>query len=245
MCTVTWTSRPGGYALYFNRDERRSRVAALPPAPAVGDGVRYLAPRDPEGGGSWIVASETGWTVCLLNFWASAPLVDAAERSSRGLLVTGLAAIDRFERVAEHADPRRYRPFTLLVLDPAGEARAFRSDGLEFIRRWAPDPPLLSSSSWDEGSVEGTREELWRASSLATGGTRADALAFMTRHAPERGPASPCMHRPDARTVSLTVVEVGAQRVSMAYADGPPCRHPLAEPVWLPRECCSTVLSSP
>jgi hypothetical protein len=42
-------------------------------------------------------------------------------------------------------------------------------------------------------------------------------------HAPERGPFSICMHRPDASTVSYTEIAVRDGRVTMRYKPGPSC----------------------
>ena len=59
--------------------------------------------------------------------------------------------------------------------------------------------------------------------------------AFHRSHEPQRGALSPCMHREEATTVSLTVIEVSARVVSMAYAAGPPCRTELGPPRRLER----------
>ena len=59
----------------------------------------------------------------------------------------------------------------------------------------------------------------------------ADFLFFHRSHRPERGAHSPCMHRDDARTVSLTGVRVTASAISMTYADGPPCSTELSPPL--------------
>jgi hypothetical protein len=66
-------------------------------------------------------------------------------------------------------------------------------------------------------------------------------LAYHESHVPERGPSSPCMHRPDARTVSFTCVRVDSHDVRMSYAPHPPCQgRPRDEPVRLPRSPSKT-----
>ena len=67
MSTVTWRRIPSGYQVFFNRDELRAREAALPPAPAELNGVRYLAPRESADGGTWLAVNERGLTLGLLD----------------------------------------------------------------------------------------------------------------------------------------------------------------------------------
>ena len=54
MCTASWLQQDGGFQLLCNRDEKRTRVAAVAPAAEWIDGVRVLAPRDEQGGGAWV-----------------------------------------------------------------------------------------------------------------------------------------------------------------------------------------------
>jgi hypothetical protein len=91
-------------------------------------------------------------------------------------------------------------------------------------------PPIASSGHCPE-TIQGERRRLFDAM-RAEG---APLLDIHRSHRPDQGPVSPCMHRPDARTVSLTHIVVDSERVTMAYADGPPCRSPLGEPLELRR----------
>ncbi|NIP92410.1 MAG: hypothetical protein GWO24_02620, partial [Akkermansiaceae bacterium] len=70
MCTLTWwRGTAGSYEVFFNRDEKRTRSIADPPRVHERDGVRFLAPLDPDGGGTWMLANDRGLLVCLLNRW--------------------------------------------------------------------------------------------------------------------------------------------------------------------------------
>ena len=61
MCTLTWgRDEAGGLEVFFNRDERKTRPVAEPPALDELNGVRFLSPRDPKGGGAWMIANELG-----------------------------------------------------------------------------------------------------------------------------------------------------------------------------------------
>jgi uncharacterized protein with NRDE domain len=67
MCTVTWLMEADSYTVFFNRDELKTRSHALHPAIKEQNGVRYIAPVDLDGGGTWIGVNEFGLTCGLLN----------------------------------------------------------------------------------------------------------------------------------------------------------------------------------
>ena len=71
MCTLTWCREGvvGSYEVFFNRDERKTREKAEPPRLHTAGEVRFLAPIDPEGGGTWMLVNEKQLLVCLLNRW--------------------------------------------------------------------------------------------------------------------------------------------------------------------------------
>lgn len=224
MCTATWLWDDEGYWLFFNRDERRTRERAQPPACFERDGLAYLAPRDGDAGGTWLAVNETGLCVALLNYYdaPAAPVAPSASFTSRGLLVASLATMTRLvelERGFAALEMHRYRPFTLLALTPR-EAALFEWTGSSLRRLPEPTPRLLSSSGHDAPTSYRRRREV-----LATVEPNSPPALrqFHRSHQPERGAFSPCMHRADASTVSFSVVRVGRQRVSIEYADGPPC----------------------
>ncbi len=96
-------------------------------------------------------------------------------------------------------------------------------------------PPLCSSSFDDQGSSH-ARTRLYTELSARHGlDLHGRHLRFHQSHLPERGPYSVCMHRPDAATVSFTLVMVESTSVTMVYADGPPCATPLEHLVTLDR----------
>jgi hypothetical protein len=67
MCTVTWELDGDAYRLYCNRDEKFTRATAEPPTAYVSaqTGLRFLSPRDPDGGGTWLTVNELGMrSVC-------------------------------------------------------------------------------------------------------------------------------------------------------------------------------------
>ena len=239
---MTWLERCSGYEVFFNRDERRTRKPASPPRVATSGGTRFLAPLDGDFGGSWIAVNEYGLTLALQNGYVD--LDDVAHEppqgfESRGLLLTSLAGArskDEMLHGLETQDLHRFRSFLLTLFD---------ADGAPSLVRWlrgtrdldpAPSMPLVSSS-FETLEVRCSREQVFRDLAVAYEGDPLELrLAYHESHRPARGPASVCMHRPEAHTVSFSRVEVDAGEVRFHYAAHSPCRgRPQGEPVRLAR----------
>ncbi|MCG8461455.1 MAG: NRDE family protein, partial [Holophagales bacterium] len=189
-----------------------------------------LMPVDTDAGGTWISVNRHGLALALLNRYQDTPPphIDggAGPRPlrSRGLLVRELAGSGSAERVFEGLaaiEVARHAPFSLLVLEPSA-AWCVSWNGRQLS---APERPVapLASSGHDPLGVPEVRLGLWRQTFGNTPPDRRSCLELHRGHRPERGAASPCMHRSDARTVSFTHVLVSRERVAMSYADGPPC----------------------
>lgn len=211
MCTVTWVHEGDGYQLLSNRDERRSRAAALGPRVREQDGVRFVAPVDGEFGGTWIGANELGVSLCLLNGAGGCGV------RSRGLLVADLLSAPSLTETAERfrrLDLSLYAPFTLLVLAP-GRDTVFEWSGR--VRNERRAEPPLASSSLDPAGVRARRRAEFR--------EHAGPLeAFHASHASGPSAYSPCMHRADAETVSFTRVSVTRSQIELFYTPAAPCR---------------------
>ena len=241
MCTLTWHDTPDGYAVFFNRDERRARKPALAPAVRQRRDTRFLSPVDGDGGGTWIAVNEHGLTVCLLNGFPAEPVdTDAGgEYTTRGSIP--LTAIE----CASSADVARtlrarsfdcFRPFVLVTFEPGGGGLTARWCGsaLEIEDGRPRQRPLVSSSFFTE-EVRNSRIAVFESLQLERPAAPPAELhlAFHRSHRPERGPHSPCMHRPDASTVSFSHIEVGAAEVQFHYTGNSPCRGLPERPVGL------------
>jgi hypothetical protein len=241
VCTLTWRPEPDGYQVFFNRDERRGRKPGLPPAARVEGGTRFVAPLDGDHGGTWIAASEHGVTLCVLNGPPALPGDPRLATTSRGTLPIALIGARDAARSAERLqglDLRALPPFVLVALDPSGGGMQARWSGRSLAIELGPPSrqPLVSSSfGGDEVRLERLavfREKLRDSDpSDATG----FHLAYHASHEPAPGPASPCMHRPEAGTVSFSWVRVDRRAVRFWYVGHPPCEGPPLEPVCLAR----------
>lgn len=241
MCTLSWVHHADGYDLLCNRDEQRSRAEAEPPAMRTGPRGRYLSPRDPEGGGSWISVNEHGLALCLLNHYCAdatttPPHGSAASFRSRGGIITALADVECMDAVRQGLDKLSladYRPFLLLALAPGTPPGLWCWNGARLHEEAVPRPPLTTSSI-DADAVRARRRDSFRA--LRGNGANAHApsapgptveqLYHWHRsthpHAPHAGVA---MARADAMTVSLSHIRVGSAGIAMHYFPG----HPAAD----------------
>ena len=241
MCTVSWLSRPpGGYDVFFNRDEQPTRPAKRPER-SLTEGVPYLAPRDVEAGGTWIAVNAFGVTVSMTNQYprpAPAPPVNPV---SRGLLLASLvdaASLADVEQRVHRLRLERYRPFAIAAFEPTGSPMSLRWDGSTLTTERHPDPGfVLTSSGATPPGLEATRRAVFTEAIDRNGLTTTTLSQIHRSHRPERGPLSVCMHRPEAATVSychITVQEVPGDIV-FRYAPGPPCTTPVQAPLSLPR----------
>ena len=230
MCTVTWLRAGGALELWASRDERRVRGPEVAPYADTLRGVRFAAPRDADAGGTWIVASERGLVLTVLNGHLEPE--DAAIPAgfeSRGLLVLDLAdAADPAEveaRVAA-ADLARYRSFHLLALAAGAPARLLEWDGARLaVDRDADARAPLVSSAHEPDDVARRRRAVYQQLVARRGAVDAALLSeYHASHADGPGPRSVCMHRDDAETRSLSRAVVEGDRVRLEHTAGPPCR---------------------
>jgi hypothetical protein len=224
MCSVSFLRRGGGFHLLMNRDEQRSRPAALPPEICpCGDG-KALYPRE-TGGGTWIGINDAGLAFALINWYARPGISQAI---SRGLIIPALleaksagAAGLRLNRLPLE----RMNPFRLMIFSVRERSLwEWRSDRAQL------DGKCLSwrRRHWFSSGFDEARANLLRARTCRVLETETASPASLRRlhrsHHPRPGAFSICMHRTDACTVSCTELEVTENSATMRYHAGPPCR---------------------
>ena len=237
MCTLSFLPEKDGYVAAMNRDEQRSRAAALPPAIRSAGELLTLYPQE-SGGGTWIGGNSHGNLLALLN-WYSKEKKNLGEKSrSRGELIPALlleSDAESTKRALQQFDFKGIYPFRLFGVFPAER----------FIREWLWDAERLTtkfhewgrhhwfSSSWSDERAEAERgaacERTWR-EHLAN---PADWLRELhASHIPEPGPYSICVHREDAATVSYSEVRCGRGELQMRYSLGNPCQSTESPGTW-------------
>ncbi|MER2491369.1 NRDE family protein [Catenovulum sediminis] len=254
MCTLTWFVKPDGYQLFFNRDEQRSRVEAI--TPAFDPQLNAALPIDPQGTGTWIATAASGASWCLLNLYQYQQGADeytntktnSAPRSRGKIIIDLLNALADPRSIEEFKaciDLKQYAPFTLCYFPPELDAVnpaviAFCWDGSK-LSSFNPTSPLISSAVC-LAQVLKQRELLYQ--TICVHGLQHENrvqdkhqahLAFHRSHIPQKGMFSVCMHREDAKTVSLTEIEVSTNTTKMTYYNGAPCTKDKGECIELAR----------
>lgn len=223
MCTVSWARTYEGYELFFNRDERKTRGAELPPAQARRAGVAFIAPWDGERGGTWLATNEFGLTICLLNDYAATwRPTPADEPHSRGHIVTACTAAGTRVEVLQIL---RAQP---LIRTPAFRLVALSRDEAPLMASWSDGVlrydvgrkvSFLSSSSFATDEVVAYRGARYTATVRHDGeGIELSSLAALHHeHDRTKGAHSVLMHRNDAATRSITHVAVDSRGVKLRY----------------------------
>lgn len=227
MCTLSWLPDRSGYWVFFNRDERTTRGRGRAPVRQRLGQVRIVSPIDADFGGTWIGVNQFGVTAALLNRYHDAPVERTPATISRGLLLrslldapSGRALIGRI-RTMSLAD---FLPFTIAAFDRAATVRLAEWNGRRLAVSRATGLGLVrTSSGFDQRVAEQTRRA--RFDQVLGGAVTAPLLRALHRdHLPAKGAFSVCMHRPEARTRSLTEIRVARTTASVRYQAGSPCR---------------------
>lgn len=218
MCTISIAASAGGTSLrlLMNRDERRLRPAARPPAVHQTRFGAAIWPSDPIGGGTWVAVTSAGLAFALLN-------VDAHRRRpdglSRGLVIPALADARSMGEVVERwsrLDTQVFAPFRLVAVSREHLA-VCQSGEREVSVSHLGRAHLFASSALGDALVEPPRSELFHALLRQ----EADPWRAQTRlhhHLwPDRRHLSVMMSRVDACTVSQTEVVLAQGHVSLAY----------------------------
>ncbi|TVR40976.1 MAG: hypothetical protein EA402_13375 [Planctomycetota bacterium] len=237
MCSLSLIrSANGGLRVVMNRDEQRSREAeGLPYVRNDGHGPAALLTRDGRSGGAWVGVNAGGLVAALLNH---TPLSGPGSgQRSRGDIVPALLRhqrrSDATAQVASYATSS-YAPWSLVLIDANGQ-QSWRWNGSQLVPHPLPDP--WCSSGLGDHLVDGPRRALWHSMAAHHGGMDASSQDRWHHSRDGNDPSAwVLMARDDARTVSITTIEVSAEGgVSLSHQ---PCdvhggllpSHTIAEP---------------
>jgi hypothetical protein len=229
VCTVSVVPRQTGFRLVCNRDERRTRPAAVPPSERRLGPVRAVWPIDPAGGGTWIGANDAGLVMAVLNRAPAAPprfrktCIQRFQwrRRSRGTIIPRLLPVPSLAAALDRAldlNPAVFEPFELLMLQRWRFVLVTNVNRrIEVITAALVGPLMFTSSSLGDWLVQVPRQALFTrlvddSSTPILGQGRFHRHRWRAR--PE---ISVLMSRSDAATVSRTIVDVDAAGVRMHY----------------------------
>lgn len=242
MCTVTIVplvrSADGdpvapvarAFRMACNRDESRQRPPALPPEMRRFGPRRAILPIDPLGGGTWVAVNDAGLAMTLLNAHPPGTPDDAPRRRtgrSRGLIIPDLLDCDGVASAVERAASiaaADYPPFRLILVDETMLGDVY-SDGRAVRRRVSdrsPHPVMFASSGLGDELVDVPRRALFEEMFRNDADWVATQYVYQRHSWPDRRHLSVCMSRPEARTVSMTVITVRPETVELQYFGAPP-----------------------
>ena len=223
MCTVTIVPSGDGFRLGCNRDERRDRVVALPPAVHRLRQRTAIFPVDPAGQGTWVGVNGAGVAAALLNrtIDSAAPIGKSSLRS-RGLIIPDLldcTSLTEALDIGAALEPSDFDRFRLVVAQNT-TAAIVTSDGvaLSIELTKLSRPIMLTSSSLGDALVERPRRRLFEQLFAGEECSWLRAQSRFHHHQwRSRRDISVRMERADARTVSHTVVNVTSRAIELRY----------------------------
>jgi len=223
MCTVTIIPRESGVRLACNRDESRARPAALHPRIVTIGDRRAIMPIDPLSGGSWIAVNDVGLVFSILNANPlPRPTNVPTPKRSRGTSIPDLVSAATLEEAYARTDTLKadtYAGFRLVMVDERRIANVYcnRSDLIRTPPSDLSAPVMFTSSGLGDAVVDSPRRKLFEGW-FTSGLDRRQRQDEYHRHTwPDQPELSVCMRRSDARTVSLTIVEIDTREARMIY----------------------------
>lgn len=223
MCTVSWLVENNDYHVFFNRDEQRTRSLAIAPQPITINSSTALMPIDPDGNGTWISTNEFGLSLCLLNYYQG--IKPRGTLVSRGLLVKALSAKKTVQEAHQQllqSTLNDYASFSLLAFgyDASGQfvQQTWQWSGEQLTQKQLNSPFTSSSVKFEQ--VSASRHALANRMKM---NNVADLARYHQSHQPDKSHLSACMHRTDAKSVSVSHIHVSEEKSFFHYKNASPC----------------------
>lgn len=232
MCTISFFPvTEEHWFLGMNRDERKSRPAAIPPELKYTEsGTRYICPTDTQAGGTWLGVNSYGLVFMLINNY-QAVNPEAAHRSdllSRGLVIPYVMDEDSVEAVLNsinQIDASRYNPFTLFIFSRKENRIAYFGWGGHKIDTGSitPEPLIRISSGFDPDEAYRIRLQDFEHRYRKASAIDADWMKSLHKSTwPEPGALSIAMLQENVMSVSATVLELNPLECNLHYCNGWP-----------------------
>ena len=235
MCTLSFVDRGEVYLIGMNRDEHISRGAGRLPSIHEAPGTRAIYPDDRQGG-TWLAVNEHGVTFALLNWNLLGKRPRQADFvRSRGQLIPFLASCRTLlgvEEALSELDLNGTAPFRLFAF--FGSSRQFREWCWNAVQRKALDHPW-QSNHWFSSSLSDEKADRVRRRACASAWKQKDcgsAPWLLRLHSSHDGDEfGPCVHRPEVRTLSYSLISCGWDVIELSHSLDSPCTlNPVASP---------------
>jgi len=215
----------------MNRDEARTRSAALQPGIGYSGKIQYARPVDGEKGGTWIGVNQYGLSICIMNWYGvSQPDGDKNDFISRGWIIPNLmdsVNLVDCEQQLQQLSLRKIRPFRLLAIQTNPiQVKEWYWDMNHLRPESQPaEQNIWTSSGWKPKHVHNVRKRVFDNFWKVQGEVTLDKI--QTLHAtqlPEPGPLAISMSHSKAMSVSNTIIETTSVKAVMHYLDGFPAK---------------------
>lgn len=219
MCTMSVIRTPDdSLRIAFNRDELKTRPDGVPPRIERFGDCKAILPHDSQSHGTWIAANDAGLVLGLLNVSPSRGIGGRSRGAIIPMLLSKILAAEAIDE-ASSMPLHEFSAFRLIAID-RHEVGQLRYDGRRARFSISPlDRPLMfTSSGLGDHLVQHPRQKLFHGM-LAEHPRPAAQDAFHRHRWPDQPHLSVNMSRADARTVSITIIEVRGSGMTMAYTD--------------------------
>jgi hypothetical protein len=190
-------------------------------------------PIDPISGGTWIAGNDAGLVLALQNLNPNpAELARSADLVSRGTVIPDLLSHSLVNEAVETLRARsfdRFDCFQLILLDSTGYAKIRWDRHLLAVDSIAviSGPLFFTTSSLGDEFVAEPRRKLFEMMFSVDDRWERQQDMFHRHYWPDCPHLSVCMKRSDAQTVSLTVITLELDSLTIAYFSGNPDQNPV------------------
>lgn len=230
MCSFSWRKFDTHIGVAFNRDESNLRAKAIPPKIYSDNNVKYLMPKDPDGGGTWLAVNQLGFLFVLLNNYQGIVKPSTQNLTSRGKIIADLALCKTKEQVVDYIDSiplMDFQAFSLICISHDFQAMWLHHGDNILIEKAMPNH-WFSSAHPNAGQVIKERKHLAESWPVEHD---EDLIALHQSHEAnnesvdfEDRTYSICMHHEKGQSQSLTYVRLLSDKVEMEYWNGQPCQ---------------------
>ncbi len=212
------------FILTSNRDEKDSREIANPPKKYLHYHLNVMYPQDPRAKGTWIAASENGFTLCLLNGAFMAHKSKPAYRKSRGVVLLDFYKFCNVNQFVVNYDFKGIEPFTLIIVEFKSAIKLYelRWDGKQMHLSFknSKKSHIWSSVTLYAPEIIAEREKWFDKWKKEQSDYTADSIKNFHQNGGKGDKESDIlMKREGAFTVSLTQVVKNDTEIVMNYTD--------------------------
>lgn len=222
MCTVSLVPGKNGYLITSNRDEKKIRGNAAPPAIYCHNGAGLLYPKDADAGGTWVALNVNGNAAVLLNGGFIKHLSVPPYERSRGLVLLDIIAAEKPFQFFTEMELACIEPFTVVILEQDGFYEC-RWDGTRKHMKQLRDqqPCIWSSVTLYDADHIRKRESWFEKWIVANPEPSQDSIVAFHRFTGEGDQENDlCMKRGEQMlTVSITSIAVQPGKGIMQYHD--------------------------